>query len=46
MRIAHTDHTHYSPLSPTAFENPSLKAMEEFWSFEHELPVLFAWQLQ
>ena len=35
-RELHTLHTHYSPLSPAAFKNPSPKATEVFWSSEHE----------
>ena len=35
---------HPSTLSPnTVFKNPCLKAIREFSSFEHELPVLLAW---
>lgn len=29
-----------------AFKSPSLKAISKFRPFEHELPVLLAWQLQ
>ena len=35
--------THPTTLSPiTVFKNPCLKAIGEFGSFEHELPVLLA----
>ena len=29
--------------SERGFKNPSLKVPGEFWSFEHELPILPAW---
>ena len=35
---------HPTTLKPNvAFKNPSLKAIREFRSFEHELPILLAW---
>ena len=39
---AWADHTPCHPLPHAVFKNPSLKAIPEFGSFEHELPVL-AW---
>ena len=34
-----------TPTPHTVFKNPSLKAMEESGSSEHELPILLAWRL-
>ena len=40
---AWADHIPCDPLHHTVFKNPSLKVPGEFWSFEHELPILPAW---
>ena len=40
--IPHPDPPSHLPLH-TIFKNASLKAMEEFGSLEHELPILLAW---
>ena len=37
---AWADHVPCDPLPHTVFKNPSLKVTGEFWSFEHELPIL------
>ena len=37
---AWADHIPCDPLPHTVFKNPFLKVTGEFWSFEHELPIL------
>ena len=40
---AQADHAPCDSLPHIVFQNPSLKAIGEFDSFKHELPVLLAW---